>query len=62
MHGVEQTIRLPVELTRNGNRIAVESEFSVLLSDFAMTRPSFLGLTVADEVQLSVTVVGELVP
>jgi polyisoprenoid-binding protein YceI len=62
MHGVAQTIRIPVELTRNDNRIAVESNFSVLLSDFAMTRPSFLGLTVDDEVQLTVTVVGELEP
>lgn len=60
MHGVEQTLRIPIELTRNGNRIAVESDFSVLLSDFEMTRPSFLGVTVDDEVQLSVTVVGEL--
>lgn len=62
MHGVTQTLRIPVELTRNGDRIAVESEFSVLLSDFEMTRPSFLGVTVDDEVQLTVTVVGVLAP
>ena len=62
MHGVTQTIRMPVELTRNGERIAVESNFSVLLSDFEMTRPSFLGVTVDDEVQLTVTVVGVLAP
>jgi len=62
MHGVERDIRVPVELTRNSERIAVESQFGVLLSDFAMTRPSFLGLTVDDEVQLTVTVVGVLEP
>lgn len=62
MHGIEQTIRIPVELTRSGDRIAVESNFSVLLSDFDMTRPSFLGVTVDDEVQLTVTVVGRLEP
>ena len=62
MHGIRCEVNLPVTLTRNGTELEVGSEFSVLLTDYEMTRPSFLGVTVDDEVQLTVTMVGVLEP
>jgi polyisoprenoid-binding protein YceI len=60
MHGISQEVNLPVTLTRDGTELEVSSEFSVLLSDYEMTRPSFLGVQVDDEVRLEVVLVGQM--
>ena len=52
MHGVTQEITFPATVTRTDDALNAAGEFQVLLSDFEMNRPSFLGNTVADEVSM----------
>ena len=53
MHGVTNEIRIPLSVSRDGDTLTATGEFSVLLSDYEMTQPSFFGNTVNDEVALS---------
>lgn len=62
MHGVERSLEVPVTVNRDGNSFSASGEFSVLLSDFGMTRPGFLFLRVADLVAVSFNIRGELTP
>lgn len=62
MHGVERGLELPVTVSRDGNRFRASGEFSVLLSDFGMTRPRFFTLVVDDLVRVSFEVHGTLTP
>lgn len=62
MHGVEKTVSVPAAVTRTGDSFTATGTFEVLLSDYEMRRPSFLFVTVDDEVQIDFTVVGELIP
>ena len=57
MHGVTQALELEAEVTRASNTITATGNFSVLLSDFDMTRPEFLGNQVADEVDLAFQII-----
>ena len=64
MHGVSQEVTVPAEVSRDtgqsGEVLRAEGSFSVLLSDYSMDRPSFLGTTVNDEVTVRFNVVGTL--
>ncbi len=60
LHGVSQDITVPAEVSREGDMLRAEGSFSVLLSDYNMDRPSFLGTTVDDEVTVRFNVVGAL--
>ncbi len=64
MHGVTREVTVPAEVSltnTGGNRVLRASgNFGVLLSDYDMDRPSFLGTTVADEVTVRFSVVGAL--
>jgi len=62
MHGVERSLEVPVTVSRAGDTFVASGEFSVLLSDFGMTRPGFLMLVVADLVEVNFTIRGELTP
>ena len=50
MHGVVRTVETSATVARDGDRLHVTGELSVLLSDYGMRRPSFLTLRVDDEV------------
>ena len=52
MHGVTNEVRIPVTVSRSEDTLTATGEFSVLLSDYEMERPSFFGNTVNDEVTL----------
>ena len=57
MHGVTNEIRVPVTVSRDGVTLRATGEFTVLLSDYQMNRPGFLGNTVNDEVALAFDIV-----
>lgn len=64
MHGVSGEVNVPAEVSRedtgNNEVLRAEGAFSVLLSDYNMDRPSFLGTTVDDEVAVRFNIVGVL--
>ena len=60
MHGVTNEITVPAEVSRVEGTLRAEGAFDVLLSDYNMNRPSFLGTTVDDEVTVRFNVVGTL--
>lgn len=60
MHGVERSLELPVTVRRDGNSFSASGEFDVRLSDFGMARPGFLMLVVADLVEVTFNIRGEL--
>lgn len=62
MHGVTQEVRFPLIVRLEGETLSASGEFSVLLSDFGMSRPSFLGWVVEDTVQVRIEVSGVLTP
>lgn len=50
LHGVEHELEVPLEVTRTAGHLSASGSFEVLLSDYGMTRPSFLFLVVEDRV------------
>ena len=60
MHGVTQTLELESQVSRTTNTLTATGNFTVLLSDFNMTRPEFFGNQVADEVDLAFEIIAEL--
>lgn len=50
LHGVTRDITVPTTLSRENDTIRATGSIDLLLSDFEMTRPSFLGVTVDDTV------------
>lgn len=62
LHGVERSIDVPVTVLRDGDRLAVTGGFSVLLSDYDMSRPSILGRSVDDSVTIRFDLVVALAP
>lgn len=50
LHGVSRDITVPTTLSRENDTIRATGSIDLLLSDFEMTRPSFLGVTVDDTV------------
>ncbi len=53
MHGVSKEISVNAEILLEGNTLTTTGAFTVLLSDYNMSRPSFLVWTIEDEVELS---------
>lgn len=56
MHGVERTVSVPVTVTRTGDSLTATGRFGVLLSDYAMRRPSVLFVTVDDDVRVDIVI------
>ncbi len=53
LHGVTRPLEVEVRLERDGQRLTVTGSFEVLLSDFGMSRPSFLVWRVDDRVTVT---------
>lgn len=60
LHGVTQALTVPVTVTREGNELSAETGFPVALSAFGMKGPSLFGVTVNDQVGVSISVVGDV--
>ncbi len=50
MHGQSKTLTVPVLLSRDDQKFKAVGDFEILLSDFEMSRPSFLFWTIEDQV------------
>jgi len=55
IHGVEKQIRGQASVHINGDRLAFEAEFTILLTDFNMKPPEFAGLKIQNEVRVEVS-------
>jgi polyisoprenoid-binding protein YceI len=58
LHGVSRRIRITVQTTyqpNDGGRIAFQTRFPVLLSDYAISRPQFLFLKLAEAQEVRVS-------
>jgi polyisoprenoid-binding protein YceI len=62
LHGVMKAVSGDVTLTPQGKRLSVVAEFPVVLSDFGIAVPSWLGVTVAQNVTVSVSFVADPTP
>lgn len=54
LHGVTQTVTGPVDFRRNGAGLRVKASFPVLLTDYGIRKPRYLGIGVKDTVQVEV--------
>ena len=54
LHGVERPVRGQVELRRAGRLVRVRASFPVVLADFGIAKPRYLGVGVKDEVTVRV--------
>ena len=59
-HGAKNEILLDTSIEKSGNKLSVISNFKILLTDYAVTLPSFQGITAADKVKLRVKTEFEL--
>jgi len=57
MHGVSKEISVDAEILLEGNILTTTGAFTVLLSDYEMSRPSFLVWTIEDQVELSFQII-----
>lgn len=55
LHGVEKPVSGTATLKQNGDKLSVDAQFGLKLSDYQINIPVFAGITVADEVQVSVS-------
>ena len=55
LHGVERPVSGSARLGRSGERVNVTAEFPLQLGDFGIEVPSYLGITVAEKVQVKTT-------
>jgi len=54
LHGVERPVSGQAELRRNGQNVRVRASFPVVLQDFGIAKPRYLGVGVQDKVTVQV--------
>ncbi len=57
LHGVTKTVTGPAEVRREGSSIRVEASFPVVLAEYGIPKPQYLGVGVRDEVKVKVSLV-----
>jgi polyisoprenoid-binding protein YceI len=55
LHGVDKEITGKADVAQDGTKITVNATFTIKLSDFKIDIPTYLGITVADEVNITAT-------
>ncbi len=60
LHGVTQALTVPITVIREGTELSAEMSFPVALSAFGMKGPSLFGVTVNDQVEVSISLVGDV--
>jgi hypothetical protein len=55
LHGVERMVTGQADVRRNGERLRVRASFPVVLEQFAIAKPRYLGVGVRDEVTVQVS-------
>ena len=59
LHGQRKQVTGTAQLKQQDGRIRVEAEFPVRVSEFAIPKPSYLGVGVTDEVRVKVSMTAE---
>tara|TARA_B100000886_G_scaffold293070_1_gene219130 strand:+ start:30 stop:557 length:528 start_codon:yes stop_codon:yes gene_type:complete len=59
-HGITKEFRIPVSFKKEENIIYVESDFSIMLTDFKIKRPSLLTVKIRNQVDIKVYLVGSI--
>lgn len=54
LHGVEKPVEVSMKLAVQGKELRCQSQFQILLTDYALEIPKFSGITVANEVDVRV--------
>ena len=57
-HGITKEFTIPVTLNQDEKRIVVESDFSIMLTDFKIRRPSLLTIKIRNQIDIKVFLVG----
>ena len=57
-HGITKEFTIPVSLIQDDKRIVVESDFSIMLTDFKIRRPSLLTIKIRNQIDIKVFIVG----
>jgi polyisoprenoid-binding protein YceI len=55
LHGVEKAVVGTADLTRKAGQLNLAVKFGVKISDYAISSPGYAGITMADEVQITVS-------
>lgn len=58
LHGVEKSVQGEARIQKKNTSIEVVARFSIKIADFAIPTPGFAGITMADEVNVSVAFSG----
>jgi len=59
LHGTKKAIAGQATVRREGPRVRVDASFPLLVSDFGIPKPRYLGVGVTNEVSVAVTLVAE---
>jgi hypothetical protein len=62
LHGVRKPVAGQVDIKREGAAVSAQASFPVTLSDFGIARPEYLGVGVADVVQVKVALSAQPAP
>jgi len=54
LHGIEKPVSGTFSASKNGSGIGVDAKFTTKITDFGIEIPKYLGITVADEVNMQV--------
>jgi polyisoprenoid-binding protein YceI len=54
LHGVERMVKVNLQLKNHGEKYTGTASFSISLSDYKLDIPTYMGIKVADQVNLSV--------
>jgi polyisoprenoid-binding protein YceI len=62
LHGQKKAVSGTAELRQQGDRIRVQAQFPISVANFAIPKPAYLGVGVADEIEVKVTMMVEPAP
>ena len=62
LHGAERPVGGEAKLTREGSKVSAAASFTIDIREFGIDVPSYLGITVAEKVQVKVSFSGTVEP
>lgn len=60
LHGIERPIEGDVKIEKKGNTLKIDTQFPLKLSDYQIAIPNYAGITVGEEVKVTVHLQGTL--
>tara|TARA_B100000678_G_scaffold164830_1_gene137629 strand:- start:1772 stop:2101 length:330 start_codon:yes stop_codon:yes gene_type:complete len=59
-HGITKEFSIPITKTAQGDRIVIDSLFSIMLTDFKIKRPALLTIKIRDRIDLKFHLEGNI--